>query len=93
MKIPEEVQVGGFTYRVVFVDFLPNTEIGNCQPAELTIYLAKFYRDTHKPIPIAVQEQTYLHELVHSIDAIYLQEKLDEDTVDRISQGLYQALQ
>lgn len=91
MKIPEEVQIGGFTYRIVFVDFLKNDEIGNCEASDLRIYIAKYYRDSHKPIPLPIQQQTYLHELIHSIGAIYLQEKLDEDTVDRISQGLYQA--
>ena len=37
-------------------------------------------------------EECFIHEMLHAIDCIYNSNKMEEDVINRLSQGLYQVL-
>jgi len=87
MKIPKKVKVGGLTYKVLLnYKFKEREDLrGQCDNTSQEIRLAG-------NICQEGIEQTFMHELLHAIDNVYNAYKLDDDTVERISQGLYQTL-
>ena len=92
MKIPDKVKVGGKDYKIVWNDELLTNEGFNglaCH-RELIIYLCKIYRGDK--LAKSNIEEVFLHEIIHAVDTVYNNHSLDEDTVDRLSQGLYQVL-
>ena len=92
MKIPNKIKVAGKVYKVVWDDeFLSNQSyMGLACHRELTIYLCKKYRGDK--LAKSVIEETLLHEIIHAVDINYNNHSLNEDTVDRLSEGLYQVL-
>ena len=92
MKIPNKVKVGGKDYKIVWDDeFLSNQNyMGLACHRELIIWLCKKYRgDT---LAKSVIEEIVIHEILHTVDEIYNNHSLDEDTIDRLSNGIYQVL-
>ena len=92
MKIPDKIKVGGHDYKVVWDDEkLSNDNFtGLACHRELIIYLCKTYRGDK--LAKSVIEETLLHEIIHTIDVVYNNHLLSEDSVDRLSEGLYQVL-
>ena len=92
MKIPDKVKVAGQVYKVVWDDeFLSNQSyMGLACHRDLIIYLCKIYRGDK--LAKSIIEESCLHEILHTVDCVYNNHSLDEDTVDRLSEGLYQVL-
>ena len=90
MKIPDKVKVAGQVYKVVWDDeFLSNEGfIGLACHNQLTIFLCKTYRG--EKLAKSIIEENVLHEILHAVDVNYNNHSLDENTVDRLSEGLYQ---
>ena len=92
MKIPESVTVGGKTFRVICPYQFTETElVGQVCNAVNEIRIAdrtvSGLERTRENI-----EEVFIHELLHAVDAVYNANALDEATIERIGQGLYQAL-
>jgi len=92
MKIPDKIRVAGHTYKIVWDDkYLTNEGyVGLSVHNKLLIYLCKKYRG--EKLSKSIIEETFLHEILHTIDANYNNHSLSEETVDRLSEGLYQVL-
>ena len=92
MKIPDKIKVAGHTYKVVWDDGKLSNEgfAGLACHNELIIYLCKIYRG--EKLAKSIIEEIVLHEIIHTIDVNYNNHSLDEKTVDRLSEGLYQVL-
>jgi len=92
MKIPDKVKVAGHVYNMVWDDeFLSNKSFtGLACHRELIIYLCKKYRGDK--LSKSIIEETLLHEIIHTVDVVYNNHSLTEDSVDRLSEGLYQVL-
>jgi len=92
MFIPNSVKIGGKTYNIIypytFVErFDHMAQINNDM---LTIFLTDMCEK--QPLPKQQIEESLLHEIIHAVDYIYNANKLDEDTISRLSEGLYQVL-
>jgi len=93
MRIPKRLKVGGHLYQVtVGHQFRENDNlVGQARKVEGLILLA-----THVPggAPCLRSqiEETFVHELLHIVNSIYNADGLDEKTVTRLSEGLYQVL-
>lgn len=96
MKIPKQVKVAGYTYKVKYYKILPykdaNEEMGHCDNNNLEIRIATHDPGTNQKLPRQFLEQTFLHELLHAIDNAYNANKLEEEQVVRLSEGLYQVI-
>ena len=92
MKIPDKLKVAGHVYDIVFDDERLSNEdcIGLVNHNGLRIYLAKNHRGVK--LGKSVSEENLLHEILHTIDVCYNNHSLDEKTIDRLSEGLYQVL-
>ena len=92
MKIPKRIKVAGHTYKVVWDDKLLSNEgfMGLACHNQLIIYLCKKYRG--EKIVKSIIEENLIHEIIHTVDVNYNNHSLDEKTVDRLSEGLYQVL-
>lgn len=93
MNIPQNLKVGGHSYAVnMAYRFKDRTDImgqANHQRSEIVVSDVDC---AGNPLERTQSEQTFVHELVHCVDQVYNNNKLDEDTVARISEGLYQVL-
>ena len=90
MKLPKRVKIGARTYRVIKdYNFKKQDDdedvMGMHNGMYGTIRIAPTGNDIHK-------FQILIHEMLHGIDAVYNSDKLEEDTVERLSQGLVQVL-
>lgn len=93
MKIPKHIKVGGKVYGVLYPHTF--TEVGNLSgqschltnTIRLSIQGAGGERRARENV-----EEVFVHEVLHCVDVVYNAGKLDEDTVDRLAQGLYQVL-
>lgn len=93
MKIPNKIKVGGFEYKVVRNYRFKETALaGQAHHRTLEIRLSDVETNGLK-YPKSKVEETFLHELLHCVDNVYNCGKLDEDMVDRLSNGLYQVLE
>ena len=92
MKIPDKIKVAGHTYKVIWDDEKLSNEgfTGLACHNELIIYLCKIYRG--EKLAKSVIEETLLHEILHTVDVNYNNHALNEDTIDRLSEGLHQVL-
>ena len=92
MKIPDKVKVAGHVYKVEWNDEWLSNEgyIGYAFHNKLLIYLCKIFRG--EKLSKTVIEENLLHEIIHTVDTNYNNHSLSEETVDRLSEGLYQVL-
>jgi predicted SprT family Zn-dependent metalloprotease len=85
MKIPTSFTLGGLTWKVRLMKRLPG-RYGECQLSKTTIQLLD------KDVTQELQEQTFCHELVHSI--LFAmgkpQEEHDEHFIDAFATFLHQ---
>jgi hypothetical protein len=92
LKIPNKLKVGGINYKVIKNYEFIETELGGqALHTEALIRLSQkgYNNGTYTK---EKQEEVFMHELLHCVDRIYNNGKLEEDVVDRLSQGLYQVL-
>ncbi len=92
MKIPDKIKVGGHEYKVIKghsfkerADCDGQTDHGDCE-----IRLSGMM--DNRTTCLSRQGATFCHELIHAIDHTFNGRKLDEETVDRLGEGLYQVL-
>lgn len=87
IKIPDKVQVASHTYEINFVSNLIRDEgdRGKLTPHRMLIELDDNMHESLTPV-------TFLHELLHVIDRHYNCERLHEDDVLCLSEGLCQVL-
>ena len=92
MKIPKRIKVAGHWYEVIFDDIKLTNEglVGLSVHNQLIIYLCNKYRG--EKLNKTIIEETFLHEILHTVDTNYNNHSLSEETVDRLSEGLYQVL-
>ena len=92
MTIPKTLKIGGHNFKIIYpyrfkerFDRLGWTDLDLCK-----IHLSG--TDNIDKLPISKIEEVFIHEMLHAIDEVYNANKLDEDTVKRLSCGLYQVL-
>ena len=92
MKIPKNLKVGGQTYKVLErYKFTETVLAGQSHHRGLEIRLAD-KEDCGNLYARGKIEECFIHELLHCVDNVYNCSGLDESTVDRLSNGLYQVL-
>lgn len=93
MKIPKKVKIGGHIYKVdEDYKFIERSDLqGLCDHYQRAIFITPFDTNGSKRERTGIEE-TFIHELIHCVDEIYNGKKLEEETVKRISEGLYQVL-
>lgn len=89
MNIPNKVKVAGITYKVIKNHpFNGESYAGQAVHTEAEIRLGE--RVDGKKYDKQKIEETFIHEILHCIDSVYNSQGLDEGTIDRLSQGVYQ---
>ena len=84
IKVPRKIQIGGHLYSIVFNDgLLDDTLTGAHNPRQNRIEISP-----HRPS--VKWTETLLHEIVHSVNNVYANNRLGEDDVNAVSQGLFQ---
>jgi len=93
MKIPKEIKVGGHIYKVICpYHFKDRTDrVGACDSLKNEIVIGDDNGNGEKRNKNTI-EQTFFHEMLHAIDKVYNADKLEEEVVERLSEGLYQVL-
>ena len=92
MKIPDKVKVAGHVYKVVWDNgrLSESGFVGETDHNLDVIYLCKYYpKQARAKSEI---EETFLHEILHTIDVNYNNHALNEKTITRLAVGLYQVL-
>ena len=94
MKIPKRLKVGGKVYTVLFPHtFTERSDVaGLTCPGTLIIRVSGVVSATGEKKSREAIEETFLHELLHAVDHAYNAGALDEPTIVRLSEGLYQVL-
>ncbi len=88
ISIPERVPVASQMYDIEIVEGLadaPTNCWGCCNEASRVIKLTAEFPD------VATMLVSYLHECLHAISSEY-RVKMDDDDVDRVAQGMTQAV-
>ena len=97
MKIPKKIKVAGKTYKVIYpYVFQERTDnLGQSNHIQQKILIANFDKSGDKLADETVDE-TFMHEILHCVDWAYmdsqLREKIGEDGLACVANGLYQAL-
>ena len=93
MKIPKTLKVGGNIYKIVFpYNFTERYDRnGDCDSDILQIRIADSF-DKERRFPREKIEQIFIHELLHAISYTYNADKLEEEPLTRLAEGLYQVL-
>ncbi len=90
MKIPNQVKVGGMKYKVLKKYKFIETELaGQTIHTQNEIKLNYFNMNNQRFNQQKIDE-CFIHEIIHAIDCVYNGDKLQEEVVDRLSQGIYQ---
>jgi len=89
MKIPNKIKIGGFYYKVE--KRKSNDKEKNSNNWGITYHSDKLIL-IDKDINEQQQIQTFFHEILHCIDVIYNSRQLTEESIERLSQGIYQVL-
>jgi hypothetical protein len=86
MPIPKKLRICGFDYDVIHKEDLDHTQgcSGVHLPEKLEIRLLGRGIDPRRV------ENTFIHEIVHAIDVLFCNDKLSEEQVSCMSNGLYQ---
>ena len=84
-EFPESITVGCNDYEIIWTDKL--VEGGNLA---ITDFQHCTIRISYQCLDI--KWQILLHEILHIIDHVYNANKLDEDTIERLSHGLLQVI-
>lgn len=93
VKLPDKVKIGGHWYKVLFpYKFVERIDINGLTDHDtVEIKISEGDGISQKLAESKIME-TFFHEIIHAIDYIYNANSLDEPTVKRLAQGLYQFL-
>lgn len=92
MKLPEEIKVAGFTYKVKYpYRFKETADLGQADYLQKEIRLTDVDKAGMK-IPDDVVLEVFLHEVFHAVSYEYVNTNLKEDDIVLLSNGLYQVL-
>ena len=88
MKIPKTIKICGLNYKVQMEKDIQSKEgiVGQHHPKTLIIRLHTNNYHQEK------LEQNFFHEIFHAIDSNYNNDSLDEETIERLANGIYQVL-
>lgn len=91
MIIPVRLKVGAHVYEVdAAYTFKESTELaGQANHQTRHIRVAPLTQ-AGEPRPRSNIEQTFMHEVLHCVDLVYNAHALSEETIERLSEGLYQ---
>lgn len=91
MKIPKKVKIGGHWFKVLFpYKFIERSDVdGHTDMDTFEIKIANGDGVSQKLADSKIME-LFLHEIIHAIDHVYNASQLDEKTVRRLGQGLFQ---
>lgn len=97
MKLPRSLKIGGRIYRVLFPYIFKDScsvLYGQCDESGQKIRISGINSHGEQRHPQAIM-QTFIHELLHAIDYIYVGgkvAKLDggEDIIDQLAEGITQ---
>jgi len=87
IKIPESIKIGGHTYLINWEPMLHRTEGRQgriCFPSQDITLLTELHPDA--------EMESFIHEVLHGIDNVYLNDHLSEDDISNMSEGLSQVL-
>ena len=93
MEIPKKLKVGGHIYNVdTDYSFVERSDrYGHSDHAMKEIKITPVDSNGKKRHESGIEE-TFIHEILHCVDEVYNAHNLEEGTVERLSQGLYQVL-
>ena len=91
IKIPKKIKVGGMDYSIcrgkeVSLVLLSNHYRGTCDSTLRQILLS----DNFSKQDISA---TFIHEVMHAVDKIYLADRLEEETIASLAFGVHQVLE
>ena len=94
MRIPKILRIAGHNYRVIWDDERLSKEgsIGDINNDFKEIALCKYYKRSKRARAHSDIEQALVHEIMHGIDRHFNNDSLSEKVIDRLANGLYQAL-
>ncbi|MDO9575364.1 MAG: hypothetical protein Q7J55_02415 [bacterium] len=89
----KKIRIGGHWYKVIFpYIFKEDKQLwGQTDHATQEMRISDQDGAGNKLTQSKVEE-IFTHEILHGVDYIYNGDKLDEDTIKRMSEGLYQVL-
>lgn len=85
IKRPKSIAVGGYRYRVKLVPGLKVLEGVSARVAP-TLHLIEIDKDAND------KTELLLHEMLHTVNHVFLDALLEEKHIDPLSEGLFQAL-
>lgn len=93
IEIPKSIKVGGKTYSILYpYVFTERTDLrGQTCSDTLEIKISDQLKTGEKFHTENIQE-TFIHEVLHAVDIIYNSNKLEEDEITRLGEGLFQVL-
>ena len=93
MRVPKKLKVAGHTYKVQWdTDRLVQMDWrGDCHHGTHVMSLAKKCGDGTIANPSNIEE-TFIHEMIHCVDAQYNNHQLTEEQVVRLGTGFHQVL-
>lgn len=83
MRVPGSIQVGGHTYEVVKIPFMPDN-------AAVTHRLQRILVNMESPN--SQRTVGLIHEILHVVNEVYCNSRLGEDDIDGLAQGFLQIL-
>ena len=92
MNIPKTLKVGGIIYKVIKKKILDRGErkySGLARHRQAIIEITT-HDNEGEPYDKQKLEECFMHEVLHCVDDIYNDQKLEEEEVNHLSQGLYQ---
>lgn len=91
LYIPKTLKVGGHKYTIL-IEFIHDSNLaGICNHQTHVIKITPFTHTGEERARSNI-EATFIHELLHIVNETYNAGKLNESTITRLSEGLYQAL-
>ena len=87
LKIPKTVKVGGTVFKVIYPYAFREGSDDRGQ-----VYWDSCEIRVQKAEDPQVEEQTFMHELLHAIQATYNGDVLEDNITERMAQGLYQVI-
>ena len=91
IKIPASIKIGGFDYLVEVSEYHTTELRDNSNWGE---HSERQRRIRFDPTALPQQiSQTFIHEIVHAVDAVYQGRKLTEDSTHAMANGLLQVLE